>query len=192
MPVDQETTLSGLVLVELDGEDVPATAVVTINGKALRVDDITGFFEADPADVPVMGSDRQLTISASASGKSTSITVECPEELTMTTSPVSGSVLAVGATVTASWSRDLFVNPNLGVIFGPTLTLVGYDSASNHTSFDKDTAKLTVGARSGTLKAPDTTKPGYLLTLAFAGVIKLENGNAAVCFRSNRVTFTKE
>lgn len=192
-PVNNESGLDGWVLVKLDGRLVAPTAIVTVNGKALKpVDNVSGAFQVNPADVPIIESDGQLTIAASASGRSASITVECPEDLTMTTSPPAGAALAVGDRVTVSWPRELFVNDTNSWLFEPTLTMQGYDGASNAAAFNKAMANLAKGARSGTVDALSASESGYLLTLTFPGVLKYEDGNSAICFRTNRVVFSKK
>ncbi len=192
LPVNDESALSGMVMLKNDGEDAPASSVITVNGKALRpVDLFPGFWEANPADAPVIGSDRKLTIAASVAGNSASISCECPEELAMTTSPAAGSALAEGDQVAVSWSRELFVN-DLGLFYSPTLEIRGYDPTAKSAGFDSKQAKLVKGTSSSSVAAPETDLSGYLLNLDFPGLLKVENGNAVICYRSNRVVFSKK
>jgi len=193
-----EGPLTGRVLVKLDGHDASG-ATVDVNGKRLLpfvdsvLGEVKGMYVMDLADAPAVGPDLKLSISASAGGKSASISVDCPADLTVTTTPAAGAALGTSGSVTVSWSGDLWVNgPSLG-FYDPTLSLRGFDDATK--SFDAlgqpSTAKLTRGATSGTVTTPSTDAPGYLLQLRVPGAFKLEAGSSAICYRAKRFLFAK-
>ncbi len=192
-----EPSLLGSALIHLDGHDVDG-ATVTINGKALVPEvllnqPVKGCYVANPADPPVIGADLKLTIAASYSGQSASITVDCPADLTVATTPAAGAVVSANGSVTASWTTNLWSNePALG-FFEPVLEMRGYDPADKSIDYRSQPtfATMTSGAMSGTVSTPGTDKPGYLVELHVPGPHKMENHNDAICYRVKRSVFKK-
>ncbi len=191
-----EPPLAGTVLIKFDGKET-SSATVKVNGTALVAQSASGagpvgYYEADPNHPATIGSDLKMTIEASQNGETSTITVDCPADITVNVTPANNSTLAAGGTVTASWTANLWINPPTGLM-DPGLTLRGYNASDKSVddSSQPATASMTQGATSGTVTAGTTSFPGYLLDFQIPGLYKLENGNSAICYRVRRFTYVK-
>ncbi|MFL5264847.1 MAG: hypothetical protein ACJ79R_01780 [Anaeromyxobacteraceae bacterium] len=204
-PAPGEPSVKGLVLVNGSGVRQAPTApppdtVVTLNGVALVhavVDGTTSdrFFQVDPAGPqPTIAQDGYLHITASSDslGASRTLSLACPFDLALTTTPAPGASLAGTSALSLAWTDDLPQQPPgtlLPASGAPAATLYPYDAKTGAVGAALLTVFVDQHAHAATVPvrpAPD----GYLLELRYPALVFLDGVTGGYCGRTKRVTFS--
>jgi hypothetical protein len=204
-PTRGEPSVKGLVLVNGSGVRQAPTApppdtVVTLNGVAL-VHAVVGraasdrFFEVDPAGPqPTIAQDGYLHVTASSAslGASRTLSLACPFDLALTTTPAPGASLAGASALALAWTDDLPQQP-LGTLLpasgAPAATLYPYDAATG--ALGAALLTVSVDQRAHAATVPVRPAPGgWLLELRYPALVFLDGVTGGYCGRTKRVAFS--
>lgn len=168
--------LGGTIHVERGSRDV-TTAVVTVNNVTIP-HTISGVYEItdDVNQQLSVGPGQTVTIAATDSGQTARLVLTFPQDVALT-SPSDGSMVGAGQTITVSWTGSL--GPYDWTQFdGPQLVLSGNSRNEDGLNHPMSLGIPTSGANwvgleaddvSAELTLPQTSEPGYLLTLIVPG-----------------------
>lgn len=202
-PLHGETSVTGLITVipgGAQGGPPPADTVVTLNGIPL-VRAVAGGsnFKVDPAGPqPTVGADGFLHITASSASASAQrvLNLACPFAIPVTLTPSEGASLSGVAQVQLAWpAGSLPVQGRDFSAFGlvaPSVTLLGFDAATNVTSFlGSNPQPLAAAATGATLAVSPTTASAYMVELRYPGVFFIDGQTGGACGRTRRFHFAR-
>jgi hypothetical protein len=194
--------VSGLVLVNLDKNAPPADTVVTLNGVPL-VRWMVGtppapsdrYWTLDPAGPrPDVAAGGALVVRATSGALSRELTLPCPADVAVDSSPAAGASLAGAASVRLGWSVDLVVNP-------PTVTaMAAVHPTATLWPFDPAALVLLPGGRQAIVgdaqlgvdvPVPAGAPPAYLMELRWAGPWVPDGESGAWCGLAKRWTYAR-
>lgn len=189
-PTDGNGNVTGRVTV-YDGEGGPVTdAVVSVNGVELSLHPF-GIEDYVVEDVPSVEAGASVTVTASRGGRSTSLTFQCPEEVTIV-SPEADTPVSAGQMITVGISRGFSVDP-------PMVTTCPWDPKDNLTRIC-GSPLLGTGAW---FDVDQTTSPEFEVTDDFAfdeswlvhlfvsGASVVEGESSGECSLTRRVPLTR-
>jgi hypothetical protein len=189
-PDSIEGPVTGLVLVELDDEPLSG-ATVTINGAVLPEHSmIQGFYDAAQAEIPNALPGGKLELTASKDGKSATLTLDCPTEVTII-APAENTPVAIGETVTMVWNGKIdYDNP----VIKPTARINAWRTEENRISSttEEGSFKKLTTETSVQLKVPDDYGDAFVAELSVPGSMVIANDNAGMCGLVRRVRLTRK
>jgi hypothetical protein len=185
--------LAGSVIVAEGGERV-TDAKVTVNGTELVADDTLEFYLIGPGLISGVGAGQNVTVTATRGGKSASLTLPCPEEVSIV-EPAENTLVNEGDNVTIKVSRPILVEPFSPVpIVGVRMWVGGTDNFREvGTATQLGTAAvLEDGATTATVKAPMKLSfdDGYVTELSVPGKQITQGESSGECSLSRRVMLT--
>jgi hypothetical protein len=198
-----EPSVSGMILVAPTGSHgsgaPPDDTVVTINDVPLVHAAVSArYFVVDPAgQQPLITTDGFLHISAAstATGASRALNLACPFALAVKLTPRPGALPAGTGDIQLAWPAGaLPVQARDYSAFGltaPTVTLWGFDLASQARSFVSNSQPLAADATGAVVPLRPTTATGYAVDLAYPGIFFVDGETAGVCGRVQRFVYSK-
>ena len=186
----------------------PSTTTVTLNGVALvPMPNTNGsYFWVDPAGPqPVVQPNKPLTLvanvpaSALIAPASRQLSLNCPQDITVASTPAIGTSLAGVAQVRVTSTANLVFNPNATTVnllggMAPNAILFGYDSATHAFSTQSAEALLNIPF---TTAGFDVTVPegtvasgnSYLMELTWPGAYFLDGNSGGFCGMTKHWTY---
>jgi hypothetical protein len=182
--------------------NAPADAVVTMNGvPLLRDPNLNGnFFRLDPAGPqPVIGSGGQMVVVATGTDPKTGkaiqrqLVMDCPNDISVTSTPDIGASLAGSPSVTITSTSDITFNVGVPIVASifPQATLIGYNRAAGTLAPSGGPHNIGPGPLSITVPVTPTAADAYLLDLRWPGVFILDGQTGGFCGLAKRWTYTK-
>jgi hypothetical protein len=207
-PGPGEPTVRGLVNVTLGspasgtGFLPPADTVVTMNGvPLLRDPTLNGtFWRLDAAGPqPKIGTGGQMVLVATATDPKTgkqiqrSLVMDCPKDITVSSTPAIGSSLAGAASVTITSPSDITFNVGVPIVASifPQAILFGYERATRNFAASGSPHNIGPGPLSITVPVTPTAADAYILDLRWPGVFVLDGQTGGFCGVAKRWTYAK-
>lgn len=199
-PFEGKSNVSGLVLINHDGEHVAEGVTVELNGVELERETLTDMFKpADGTTIPDAEASTTLELVATFGGDSMTLEMPCPDDFQIT-SPAEGATLKAGDTLTVSWTGDVHEHREI-IMFTPRVNF--YHFNTNTDAWQLDTGfgpegTIPEGASSHEVEVPsgfnsdrmmvEVIAPGEYITTSNA-----EGGESVgICWLSRRVEVTFE
>ena len=207
-PTPGEPAVQGFVNVTLGAAggglpgNAPADTVVTMNGvPLLRDPNLNGnFWRVDPnGPQPTIGSGGQMVLVATGTDPKTGkaiqrqLVMECPKDITVTSTPDIGVSLAVSPTVTITSPSNITFNVGVPIVASifPQATLFGYNRATRILAPSGSPHNIGPGPLSITVPVLPTAADAYLLDLRWPGVFILDGQTGGFCGLAKRWTYAK-
>jgi hypothetical protein len=121
------------------------------------------------------------------------LVMDCPSDISVTSTPDIGASLAGSQTVTITSPSDITFNVGVPIVASifPQATLIGYDRATRRLAPSGSPHNIGPGPLSVTVPVTPTAADAYLLDLRWPGVFVLDGQTGGFCGLAKRWTYAK-